>query len=768
MPALKAGRYELQEELGRGAMGVVYRAFDPMIGRIVAVKTMRLAEEGTGMPRPELLTRFQTEARAAGQLVHPNIIVIYDAGETEGLYYITMEYVDGRSLQSLIDQKQPFPLPRILRIMGQVCSALEFAHQRNVVHRDVKPANIVLAADDTVKITDFGTAKILQLGTTQSGTIVGTPSYMSPEQIKGKPIDGRSDVFSLGVILYELVTGEKPFPGESITTVIYKIVNEEPIPPRELDSSVHPGLSAVITKALAKEPDQRYQTCKELMQDLLNYRALAGANVPSGFEATVVVVGQRSPAGAPPSAPKVSGTGTLAGVPSLPTPPGGARSPAASGSLARPLNGQAGAPRPLPGTSTLPSLTAVPEVFAEEPSRTRSRPGLVAILIVLLAIGGYLIWPTLRDIFLRPQATETAQPAGEAAQPATKVPATPTLAPKSPALKTEEAGLKEPKAEPKAAAPSKKGEAPAPALSKMDSAQLLARIENLLRRAGFAGRVKAEINGNTVKFSGTLTPRERLRFQQQLNRRALPAGLSIDYAFASPAPSGEESTDLRPRTAPGKGEVEVITDATGAMATLTWPDGKSDSKPTPYRFEDLSPGRYTLEVKKDGYRVERRIAQVTAGNIKTFNINLQPTLAQLEITTRPPGAEIFLNGKRLALPTPATIPVSPGSYKVGLQKHGYAPYESTVEISADQELKKLSVELGEQAKGIGWVDVKSVPPNADILIDSTNTGYKTPARLELPAGTYTLTIFLRGYVRLEERITVVTGQTQQVNRTLSR
>src|SRR5713101_4607304 len=274
-------------------MGVVYRAHDPVIGRSVAVKTMRLSEEGTGMTRAELIARFQTEAHAAGLLTHPNIVVVYDAGENEGLFYITMELVEGRSLQALIDAGQSFPLPRVLHIMEQACSALEFAHQRRVVHRDIKPANLMLTPDDAVKITDFGTAKILQFGTAQTAHVIGTPSYMSPEQIKGKPVDGRSDIFSLGVILYELVTGEKPFPGQNITTVIYKIVNEEPIPPRELDSSVPPGLNCVITLALAKEPDARYQSSSELMHALRNYREQGGNS------AATVALAPRAAAAAP-------------------------------------------------------------------------------------------------------------------------------------------------------------------------------------------------------------------------------------------------------------------------------------------------------------------------------------------------------------------------------------------------------------------------------------------------------------------------------------
>src|ERR1700720_2512570 len=278
---VKAGRYEIVGELGRGAMGVVYKATDPVIGRSVAVKTIKLSAERTGLTRPELLSRFQTEARAAGLLTHPNIVVVFDAGEEDGLYYITMELVEGKSLQAHLDGGQAFALPRVLRIMEQTCSALQFAHERNVVHRDIKPANIMLTADDTVKVTDFGTAKILQFGTMQqTAHVMGTPSYMSPEQVKGRAVDGRSDIFSLGVLLYEMVTGEKPFPGQNITTVIHKIVNEEPVPPRQINPTIHPGINAVVMKALAKEPEARYQSCREMLEDLRNYRTIAPGASP--------------------------------------------------------------------------------------------------------------------------------------------------------------------------------------------------------------------------------------------------------------------------------------------------------------------------------------------------------------------------------------------------------------------------------------------------------------------------------------------------------
>jgi serine/threonine protein kinase len=270
--ATKAGRYEILGELGRGGMGVVYRARDPLIGRIVAVKTIRLSEEGTGMSHAQLVERFQTEARAAGLLTHPNIVVIYDAGETDGLYYITMELVNGKSLRALLDSGEKFTLPRLLGIMEQVCSALQLAHDNKVVHRDIKPANIMLAAHDLVKITDFGTAKIVQYGVAQQTSAMGTPSYMSPEQIKGKAVDGRSDIFSLGVMLYELTTGQRPFRGQDVASILYRILNEDPEPPQKLNPSLPLGVSSTIMKALTKSPYLRYESCRELLDDLKNYR----------------------------------------------------------------------------------------------------------------------------------------------------------------------------------------------------------------------------------------------------------------------------------------------------------------------------------------------------------------------------------------------------------------------------------------------------------------------------------------------------------------
>jgi len=271
MQLKNVGRYEIISELGRGAMGLVYKAKDPTIGRTVALKTMRL--DIHGLEAEDMLRRFRNEAQAVGLLNHPNIVTIYDAAESESLFYIAMEFIEGTTLQHLLMQKRVLSAEEVMDISRQICKGLDYAHSLGIVHRDVKPANIMITSDGTAKIMDFGIAKTGG-GVTSTGQVLGTPNYMSPEQVKGKQIDGRSDLFSFAVVLYEMITGEKPFVGENVTTIIYKIVNESPTAPRDLDVTVHPGLSSVVTRALSKSPDERYQSGAELVKDLENYKSI--------------------------------------------------------------------------------------------------------------------------------------------------------------------------------------------------------------------------------------------------------------------------------------------------------------------------------------------------------------------------------------------------------------------------------------------------------------------------------------------------------------
>ncbi len=269
--SLRFGRYEILAELGRGAMGIVYKARDPKINRVVAVKTISLAGQPPG-EELEYRERFFREAEAAGRLSHPGIVTIFDVGEEPETHapYIVMEFVAGQSLDKVLLARENNRLPPevALQVTLELAEALDCAHGQGVVHRDLKPANILVTEDGHVKIADFGVAKLNLANQTSGGRVFGTPAYMSPEQLGGQAVDGRSDLFSLGVVLYTVLTGYKPFQGNSALTVAFKVVNRDPVPARVLDTELPPGLDYIITRAIAKDPSQRYQRGMEVVLDI--------------------------------------------------------------------------------------------------------------------------------------------------------------------------------------------------------------------------------------------------------------------------------------------------------------------------------------------------------------------------------------------------------------------------------------------------------------------------------------------------------------------
>jgi serine/threonine protein kinase len=272
----KLGRYEVLNELGKGAMGVVYLAKDPVIGRMVAIKTIRVSTvtEDDSESR-EFRERFIREAQTAGILSHSNIVTIHDIGEDADTQtsFIAMEYIEGKNLKTLLSEKTKFTYDQIAEMIAQVAEALDYAHRKGIIHRDIKPANIIITTDSKVKITDFGIAKIASSNLTTTGQFLGTPNYMSPEQVSGAPVDGRSDIFSLGVVLYELLTNRKPFQGENLTAISYKIVHEDFTPPAALSTAVPPEFNPIVARAMAKDPWNRYQRGKDFALALHQLRA---------------------------------------------------------------------------------------------------------------------------------------------------------------------------------------------------------------------------------------------------------------------------------------------------------------------------------------------------------------------------------------------------------------------------------------------------------------------------------------------------------------
>jgi serine/threonine protein kinase len=299
--ATKIGRYEIVEERGHGAMGAVFLARDPAMDRIVALKTIHSVAL-SGPQGKEYRERFYGEARAAGRLAHPGIVPVFDVGEQDGLPFLVMEYIEGQTLADAAKAGHRLTLERVCELGQQIAEALGYAHKNGVVHRDIKPANILLTSKEKYgierpKITDFGVAKLAASQLTTTGQLLGTPAFMPPEQFTGAVIDGRSDLFSLGVILYWLATGDQPFPGETVTAVSYKVVHTEPVPPRRLNPAISAGLDQSILKCLAKDPAARYQTGEDLAQHLAAIRAGRAAPAATSVPAPTYIPGNaRTPA----------------------------------------------------------------------------------------------------------------------------------------------------------------------------------------------------------------------------------------------------------------------------------------------------------------------------------------------------------------------------------------------------------------------------------------------------------------------------------------
>ena len=357
------GRYEILEEIGRGAMGVVFKGRDPLIGRDVAVKTIATGVAG-GI---DLQERFYREAKAAGVLQHPNIVTIYEMAESGGTPFIAMEYLEGESLEKLIARKAPLPLATKVGYVVQACRALEYAHRRGVIHRDVKPANIMVTRDGVVKVVDFGIARLADTSKTQTGMLLGTLAYMSPEQVRGQQADARCDIWAMGVVLYELITYQRPFTGENHAALLLSILQKEPPPIRQFVPECPVALERIISKSLRKDEKERYPSMEALLKD---FEKLVTSLRPEGSRAAI---------GAQPSVPNPGNPGASQPAPTvlLPSQSIVAATPAGGARVVRPV-----VRRPVKAILT-------------EPAAPTSRPGrtaaAVCAVLAMIALGALAV-----------------------------------------------------------------------------------------------------------------------------------------------------------------------------------------------------------------------------------------------------------------------------------------------------------------------------------------------------------------------------------------
>ncbi len=691
MPAT-IGRYQVQGSIGYGAMGAVYKAFDPLIKRTLAIKTIRLDIPRQSPQYKSFIERFYHEARISGTLSHPNIVTLFDIGEEGGIPYLAMEFVEGETIASLIEKEVKFPAEKVISLVSQIASAVDYAHTKGVIHRDIKPSNLILFDEDRVKVTDFGIAKLVDSEMTQSGTLLGTPSYMSPEQAMGEKLDGRSDIFSLGVCAFEMLAGEQPFPGANVTSILYKLVHVAPVEPPNLEMNglVPQKWHEVFGKVLAKKPDDRYQTGGAFVQDL-EYclgswfgSAVGDETLLEGLPLGAVVPTEvtRVPPAAPPA-------------PSQPTVRTSAPVPASSGQEVTAA---------IPAVKVHPA-TPPPNVSSGPPSPTADLPATVYMKAAPAADAAA---PTVRTKApATPHEATVKVPAPPAAPKppvpevtvATRlpVPPAPPAPPKRPPVKDSASTVKTPAAEvtvasrpspaPPPVPPRPTPPPPSPSAS-VPPAPMAARDPRPPRK----GVPMAVVLGGAA-----------LLFFVVLGIVAL---VLLRSRQAAPPPSPVvEATVAPPLVTPPPRAT------TGSLVIDSQPPGASISVNgeakglAPIELPDLPVGNYDVRAELRGFEPRSQTATITSDALRA-EVHLvlgrtAPVTGTVDIASNPPGATVTVDGARGAQTPVADLKLRAGSHKVELAKEGYEPWEESISIEAG---KKARVDAALKAI------VKATPP----------------------------------------------------------
>lgn len=593
----RIGRYQVMDEVGRGAMGVVYRGQDPTIGRVIAIKTIRLADLTDGAERQRLRDRLFREAQSAGILSHPNIVTIYDIAEENGMAYIFMEFVNGPPLEKLLAAPDTLEPAQVLNILRQTALALDYAHRKGIVHRDIKPANIMVHDDGQAKVTDFGVAKIVSQQMTQTGAMMGTPSYMSPEQVQGQTVDGRADQFSLAVIAYEVMTGEKPFVADYLPTLLYKIVREEPAPAHRINPAIGPEIEETLRKALSKDPNSRFATCSEFVEAL----GVACSKSPdwrpmsSGSSQSQETLARTELDAGPALAPAIAEVTTVA-----------------SAAVASASGAPVGLPVALP-------VSLPPPVRPARLDDAEGNPlfkNVVKILVVMAILGG--LYAAAHFYLLVPSNTATSTPANAGATPApnTKSDAAPAPPPPAPATA------------PPVAAPPKPDERTQPPGSKVEAVvkKPVVRAE----RPPETDVPAVPSSARSIQFV-TSPPGALLTIDGDNGRNckspcqlSLPAGrhvLAVTLSGYRPSKKifeAPKESEIFVDLDKLGGTLSVVSEPPGATMAI---DGKLQARRSPATFS-LPPGHHEVDVSLDGRRARGEVDLID-GDFKMLTLRLQ-------------------------------------------------------------------------------------------------------------------------------------------------
>jgi serine/threonine-protein kinase len=700
------GRYRPQERIGQGAMGEVYKAFDPAIKRTLAIKTIRL-DIPRGSPQYRtFIERFYHEARISGTLSHPNIVTLFDIGEEAGLPYLAMEFVEGETIAALLERGTRFKPEMVIALASQIASALDYAHSKGIIHRDVKPSNMILFEGERIKITDFGIAKAMDAEMTQSGTLLGTPSYMSPEQAMGDKLDGRSDIFSLGVCCFEMLSGEQPFPGNNVTSILYKLVHVDPIEPANLEMNglVPQKWHEVFGKVLAKKPADRYQTAGAFVHDLefclgswfsaLGDEDTVPMDVPAAAEPTRPMARPAPPAVTTPgSGPGEEATVVLPVIAVATGADAGAEE-AATVVLGTPAFASTPAPAPLRPAATDDSATVV---LKPAPSRVAAgRAGRAAAASPDAATAVFEDPAT--KALAAPDLEPTIVLANELTVPAPRAPAV--------ASQTMPGLAKVPVSKPPAEA-----SATIPAVSR----RVPRRIPSDAIVAGAAALfVLALIVAGFVVFR----PRAA----------SVPAAAPTPGAEATPAAVPTAAVASLPAPQPGTLNVETIPAGAGV-----WVNNEPQGS-TPLELAGLPPGSYDVRLEMKGYESQTRTVSITPeaprAEVSLALARAAAATGTADFLSTPFGATVLVGGSQVGVTPMTEYKLRAGSHRVELVKDGYESWTGTLVVAAGQR-GRLDAQL--KPKAVATPPPPETPDPSRVYAN-TLAEVDTPARKKSGGG----------------------------------